>query len=56
MDKQALISSAELIDRVVSSLCDMLDFEEGDSTDKDLTALAEVALHLREMATHTERA
>jgi hypothetical protein len=50
MNKQQLTDAATLIDRVVSSLCDLLDFEEGDSTDKDLNALAEVAMRLREMA------
>lgn len=56
MNQTECLEAATLIDRVVASLCDLLEFEEGDTTDQDLTALATVAMRLREQAiTNTER-
>lgn len=50
MDKAELFHKAAEVDRIVATLCDILDFEEGDDTDRDLTTLAEVAMLLRTMS------
>jgi hypothetical protein len=41
---------AKTIDRVVSSLCDTIDFNEGDATDVALTEMATIAMRLRALA------
>lgn len=50
MEKAELFHKASEVDRIVSTLCDILDFEEGDDTDRDLNMLTEVAMLLRTMA------
>ena len=47
MTKDQMRDAANLIDSTVSSLCDVLDFEEGDSTDETLDRLLDVAVMLR---------
>ena len=47
MTKDQMRNAAELIENVVSSLCDVLDFYEGDSTDETLNQLLGVAMMLR---------
>lgn len=41
---------AEVIDSAVSSLCDTIDFEEGDATDVALNELTAIAMRLRALA------
>lgn len=50
MTKTQMLNYAALVDDVVSTLCDTLDFEEGDKTDQDLNALTELAMALRQAA------
>lgn len=53
MTTTQMLNYAALVDDVVSTLCDTLDFEEGDKTDQDLNALTELAMALRQAAGET---